>query len=183
MTSRPLLALDVDGVLNVACPPATAKERGLVRDEVKVPTFWSHGRHVRLRLHLDPTLVPALLTLAADLGVELTWATTWNHQANEVIAPRVGLYELPVIEVPPPPGGMTTLLPHHWKRDAILAYAGDRPLAWVDDDLRLADQEWADRRTSAGAPTLLLPTNEAVGLRGEHLEDVRAWVEGLSRSA
>lgn len=182
MSARPLLALDVDGVLNVACSPSVARGRGLVRDEIKVPTPWSDGRWVRLRLHLDPTHGPALLALAANLGVELAWATTWNHQANEVIAPRVGLPELPVIEVPAPTGDLA-LTPHHWKRDAILAYAGDRPLAWLDDDLRLVDQGWADRRTSGGAPTLLLPTNADVGLRDEHLADVHSWVERLAEAA
>jgi hypothetical protein len=34
------------------------------------------------------------------LGCQLAWATTWMAEANEVISPRLGLPDLPVVEWP-----------------------------------------------------------------------------------
>src|SRR5215218_8278395 len=45
---------------------------------------------------LDPTDGRRLL----GLGCQLVWATTWMAEANEVISPRLGLPELPVVDFP-----------------------------------------------------------------------------------
>lgn len=58
---------------------------------------------------LDPDDGRRLLALSCDLA----WATTWMADANEVISPRLGLPELPVVDWPDsddePPHGL------HWK--------------------------------------------------------------------
>ena len=42
----------------------------------------------------------------------------------------------------------------HWKLEALDEYAGDRPLAWIDDSLDESCHAWAAARP---APTLLVP--------------------------
>ncbi|WP_405773908.1 hypothetical protein [Streptomyces sp. NBC_01538] len=100
MTDRPLLLLDVDGPLN----PFRARllrHRGYVTRRVH-PSNWSArqkpgSRRLRrgLRIRLHPGHGARLLALPYDLA----WATTWMHEANEMIGPVIGLpTALPVIE-------------------------------------------------------------------------------------
>jgi hypothetical protein len=71
-------------------------------------------------------------------------------------------------------------MPGHWKLGAIAEYAGDRPLAWIDDAFNAACYDWADARE---APTLLVRTDPAVGLVEEHAARLRAWAERLAAAA
>ena len=54
----------------------------------------------------------------------------------------------------------------HWKLEALEEYAGNRPLAWIDDSLDESCYEWAEHRK---APTLLVPTESAIGLEEGHV--------------
>jgi hypothetical protein len=73
------------------------------------------------------------------LGGELVWATTWMEQANEVISPRLGLAQLPVVQWPdagePGPG-------LHWKTVALTRWAAGRPFIWLDDEITDVDRRW-----------------------------------------
>ncbi len=61
----------------------------------------------------------------------------------------------------------------HWKVEAIDEYAGDRPVAWVDDCLDETCHAWAaDRR----GPTLLVPTESDQGLTEAHVDALLDWV-------
>ena len=79
--------------------------------------------------------------------------------------------ELPVLRF----GGSAVFGSAHWKVDAIDEYAGDRALAWIDDNIDETCTEWAARRE---APTLLVPTESDKGLEEGHVEALVAWVEG-----
>jgi hypothetical protein len=72
------------------------------------------------------------------LGGDLIWATTWMEEANETIAPRLGLPPLPVVEFPdaddPPPPGL------HWKTESLTRWAGGRAFIWLDDEATSADR-------------------------------------------
>ena len=48
----------------------------------------------------------------------------------------------------------------HWKVDAIDEYAGDRPAAWIDDNIDETCAAWAEGRT---APTLIVETTPSDG--------------------
>jgi hypothetical protein len=126
--------------------------------------------------HLDPAYGRMLLDLAADTGADLVWATARNHHANEWIGPEIGLPPLTVID-------MTGVAPKraitHWKVPPVAAWAERRPLAWLDDEFRDADFEWAARRTDGGAPTLLVPVDDREGLNANHLALIRAWAAML----
>jgi hypothetical protein len=64
----------------------------------------------------------------------------------------------------------------HWKLDAIDAYAGERPLAWVDDALNDACHEWAEARA---APTLLVQTDPQRGLTASEAQQLAGWARAL----
>jgi len=64
----------------------------------------------------------------------------------------------------------------HWKVDAIGDYAGDRPAAWVDDNLNEECFFWAKVRK---APTLLVETEPSVGLTDEHVDQLLDWATSL----
>ena len=90
MTGRPLLLLDIDGVLNpfgaVGCPGGYA-EHVLFPGEEPVRVNAGHGDWLR--------------ELAAEFS--LVWATAWGEEANRRLAPLLGLDPLPVIPMPAPP--------------------------------------------------------------------------------
>src|SRR5688500_6559938 len=92
LVQRPLVFLDVDGPLIPlrARPIATGYRSG------------GHGTGLHdeggnpLLDRLDPRDGRRLLALACPL----IWATSWMNEANEAVAPRLGLPELPVVAWP-----------------------------------------------------------------------------------
>ncbi|HVD39625.1 MAG TPA: hypothetical protein VNC16_01290 [Solirubrobacterales bacterium] len=87
----------------------------------------------------------------------------------------LGLPELPHIsfDVAPRSGG------EHWKLAAMADFAGERAIAWVDDNFDESCYEWAGRRA---APTLLVPTEPHLGLEEGHVDALASWAASLSRS-
>ena len=105
---------------------------------------------------------------------ELVWATGWEETANEFLPHLLGLPgELPCLTF----GSAAVWGTAHWKLDAIAQYAGSRPAAWIDDCHDESCLEWAEQRD---APTLLLTTHSAEGIRDEHVEHLLAWAERLN---
>lgn len=115
---------------------------------------------------LNPAHGPALRALPFDL----VWATTWMGEANEWIAPVIGLPELPFVEWPERrlAGGML-----HWKTRTVLDYAAGRPFAWVDDEITQWDREWVAQRYPASA--LLLTIDPGHGIREADLDRLVEW--------
>jgi hypothetical protein len=154
--ARPVLLIDVDGVLN----PYAAR---------RTPEGFAEHRLAGFRVRLNPAHGAALRELAASF--ELVWATTWEEQANELIGPRLGLARLPVICFDfSATGGL--------KWPAIAAAIGDRPAVWLEDD------PWprelvAIRERRAQIPTLLLKPNPGIGLIPAHF--VRAAAFGRAQ--
>lgn len=168
---RPLLLLDVDGPLNPYAAKPTRRPEGYGTYRLR-PSGWIE--HKALRVWLNEAHGPMLLQFAAEHDVELAWATTWEHDANTMIGPRIGLPELPVIE--------WSFSGVHWKFDGVLAFAAGRPLAWLDDDFARFDTEQAwFLRERGDAPTLLHHVAPNVGLMGEDLDAVAKWITRAAR--
>jgi hypothetical protein len=106
---------------------------------------------------------------------EPVWCTGWEEKANEYLPHALGLDgPWPYLSFAQAAGpGVSTQ--GHWKLDAIDAYCGIRPLAWIDDAHGEACEAWAAART---APTLLVTTEPAVGLTDRQVTDLLAWAAG-----
>jgi hypothetical protein len=146
---RPILFVDVDGVISLfGFKPGT-------------PPGAFH--HIDGIVHcIGHDAGPRLRRLAERY--ELVWATGWEEKANEYLPAILGLdeRELPFLTF----DGRAVFGSAHWKVGAIDEYAGDRPAAWVDDNLDRTCWKWAKRRR---APTLLIETDAAVGITDEHV--------------
>lgn len=153
-TSRPLLLLDVDGVLLV------------------VRTEWDDALDDEA-FEIEPTLHPEAGAWLAELrdAFELVWATTWEHLANRVVAPAAGLPPLPAIEFDMDRRAPTAKLP------SVIAWVGDRPCAWIDDDLGHDADTWAAGRT---IPTLLVRVDMTRGMDRGHVDQLLAWAASLA---
>jgi hypothetical protein len=154
---RPLLLVDVDGVV---CPygdeladPAAA---GLEQVMIEYLPMWFDGQ-----------ISDRLQRLGQSF--QLVWCTAWEDRAARSLSPRLGLPPLPVINFDEPTAG-----DGHWKWPAIEAFVGDRPFAWIDDEVGLADLARAARRP---ALTLLVRIDGSRGLVDVHVEELEQFAE------
>ena len=162
--SRPILFVDVDGVISLfGFPDGTAAPGRF---------HWVDG----IAHCIGDTCGGSLRRLGERF--ELVWATGWEEKANEYLPHLLGLpgREMPVLTF----DGRATWGSAHWKLEAIEEYAADRPAAWIDDNLDEACELWARERP---APTLLIRTEPATGLCDEHVERLLAWADEVSPDA
>ena len=151
MMARPLLLLDVDGVLNP-----------LVR---RMPDGFARYELLGYEVFLSPHHGPWLNELRD--WFDLVWATTWEHDAPLLIAPILGLpRDLPVIEF------SRGRVDETWKLHDVRDFVGDRPMAWVDDELGADAFTWAEQREP---PTLLVQTDRNVGLTKQHIAELESF--------
>lgn len=169
--NRPLLAIDVDGVISLfgfeeAPPPALA----------------------RFEL-IDGT--PYCLSLAAPERIlrladrfELIWATGWQDRANDRLSLLTGIGPLPVIEFDAhrERGERSGTTDAHWKLGAVDEFCQTRALAWIDDSFDQSCFDWAVEREDSGLPTLLVPTDPAIGLEEAQAAATSDWADSLSPS-
>jgi hypothetical protein len=154
---RPILALDVDGVISLfgfEGPLAEAPGRFHLIDGMA---------------HCIPEGIGERLSRLAD-HYEIVWATGWEDRANDWLPRVLGLPgELPFLTF----DGSARFGSAHWKIGAIDSYARDRPLAWVDDCIDETCRAWAGERS---APTLLVSTEPDRGLTDAHVDALLSWV-------
>ncbi|MFD9372240.1 HAD domain-containing protein [Streptomyces sp. NPDC060020] len=166
---KPLLLIDVDGPLNPYAAKAHRRPEGYTTHRMR-PTGWREAESAKpLRVWLNPAHGEELLALAD--AYELVWATTWKDEANDWIGPHLGLPRLPFIDWP----SMHGRAPRgtFWKTQYVLAYAGGRPFAWIDDDITAMDREYVEQHHPAHA--LLLRIDERIGLVREDFDALAAW--------
>jgi hypothetical protein len=159
---RPLLFLDVDGVLN-ACPPLDG-----------VPVFNAKG----FPICVPPGTKERIARLLE--AFDPVWATTWRGDAHAHFCEAIGVDEDPPWDhIDSPRGGA-------WKLPEILQYAWTlrmsgpdvhQPWVWIDDDGRWEMQQhglWHDK-----VQTLVICPDTAKGLTDEHVEEALAFAERL----
>ncbi|MEU9347419.1 HAD domain-containing protein [Streptomyces sp. NPDC048278] len=158
-----LLFLDIDGTLIPFGAPADHPYP--VYDTGIAP---SHP----LLNRVDPDLGPRLGALRCDL----VWATTWMDDANDCVAPWLGLPPLPVVEWPDEEKPSALL---HWKTRPLVAWAGERPFIWLDDEITEADRAWV--ATHHHRPALLHRVDHEFGLTEADFRVLEDWLAAVER--
>ncbi len=154
---RPLLLVDVDGVLSVFGPGVDHSD--CVPALVEGIPHW-----------LSRSAAAALAGVASQF--ECVWCTGWEDRAEMHLPHLLGLE-----------GGWRHLVfrdrpgdTAHWKLRAIDELAGpNRPLAWIDDAHDERCQAWAAERTGR---TLLVTTVPSVGMTAAHAAELGRWLNG-----
>jgi len=149
---RPLLLLDVDGVL---MPLGSSVPRG-------------YERHVAESYNLVASSQHGVWLHELSEGFEIVWATTWEDSANDTFGILFELPRFDFVEL--------TNLPRHGTRklNAVKAFVGNRPAAWIDDELYDDAAEWAAERPE---PTLLVRPAPYVGLTEEHVASLQRFLK------
>ena len=151
---RPLLLVDVDGVLSLFGPRVDRAQT--------TPALIEGIPHLLSRR--------AAVLLARLAGTyECVWCTGWEDRADGHLPHLLGL-----------PAGWPHLVfsdraqdAAHWKLAAIDAHAGaGRPVAWVDDAHDERCRAWARERSG---PTLLVTTDPATGLTEAQAVQLEEW--------
>ena len=186
---RPLVLLDVDGVLN-AVPLWGGSDawpdwrRGSATAEGReFPITWS------------PTVVDAVRSWQDR--AEVRWLTTWGHSANSSLRHLLDLPELPVAgtydDVDGDPGDPDATGPTHasvapaapdrltgrwWKFDVVRRLVRSepgRPVVWLDDDLagQSSVREWMHVHTDC----LLVAPDPGSGLTADHLAAIGEFLD------
>lgn len=167
---RPYLFLDVDGVLSPFASDSDAWD-----DFTDTPG-------AGFELPLSRSMAAAL----AGLDLESVWLTTWEHEANKVVAPALGWDPLEVIES----GTLKSSRRRWWKLAALdwwMAGHASRPFVWIDDDIRSELAPDPDRRlaryrwATSSSPFLLICPDRDVGITRAHIEEIKAFIVALTR--
>jgi hypothetical protein len=161
-SERPLLFLDVDGPLIPFGASAGYKEVAAAS-----PTTVDQGNPLLARLN------PGIGARLMALGCQLVWATTWMEEANEVVAPRIGLPKLPVL-VWPDADADGTPRGLHWKTRPMVEWTAGQPFIWVDDEISAIDRLWVD--ASHPGPSLLHQVEPTKGLIGADFSALAGWL-------
>ncbi len=176
---RPTLLVDVDGPLNPYAAKPYRRPEGYGTHRLMTPRWQATERRrlaewglpdkavKPLRVWLNATHGPSLAALPFDL----VWATTWEEEANDFLAPLLGLPSLPFIAWPDPrpepEGGV------FWKTPEVVAWAQGRPFAWVDDQITDADRAWV--LTHHRGPALLHYVDPKIGLTADDFAHLQDW--------
>ncbi|WMY79473.1 HAD domain-containing protein [Citricoccus sp. I39-566] len=174
---RPVVALDIDGVLNIE-HSARKVGPGWIRRTVTIPPdgrfspFTLLGEHsLEMPLTINPTLHGPWITKIRE-NADICWASTWEYDANRHLVPLLRIEPLPV--------GISVAAqrprfhdgPMDWKARALQQAFPGRPVVWIDDLNFTADHDdWCDR-----PDRLLINTDPAIGMTAEHMTQIEEFV-------
>ena len=156
-----MIFLDVDG-------PLLPFGMSDVGKQVETSPAQTDGHPLLARLNREHGR--QLLALQCDL----VWATTWMSDANEVIAPRLGLPQLPVVTWPDETEDRH-IRGLHWKTPTLVSCASGRSFVWIDDEITDTDRLWVAMHHDR--PALPLRVDARVGLTDADFLAVSRWLE------
>jgi L-amino acid N-acyltransferase YncA len=157
-TSKPILFVDIDGVLNPFggdCPAGYVDHDLFPQDDLPIRICQDHSDWLtELSSHFD-----------------LVWATGWNASDRKVLGSVLALPTFHgAAEMPPVPFVPSDKVP------GVAAIAGERACVWIDDLVTPEAKSWARERD---APTLLIETQSHLGMTSEHVDELIAWRQQL----
>jgi hypothetical protein len=125
--TKPIIFLDVEGVLNIPTPEGT-RRNCLVRPTVVI-------KGTPYPVVLKPHFGEWLRELRDTYRAQLVWASPeWQGLANLHIGPPLGLPEMPFVRIPPRKTEDDALVePGRWKARPIMNWAKGRPFVWFDN--------------------------------------------------
>lgn len=139
---RPVVAVDIDGVLRIAPPPRTGRKAPgafsatITMHRDRYPTFlhrepdWDDD-DTWTDTHWFSGIGAAWVRDLLARDIDAVWATTWQHSANAHFAEILGLPELPVAVHG---SGYFSESSALWKARKLSRQFDGRPLLWVDDN-------------------------------------------------
>ncbi|GAA5037666.1 hypothetical protein ACFQRL_14210 [Microbacterium fluvii] len=189
---RPVVAVDVDGVLRTLRSWLSQPDPNLQETEVTVtirrdayPTVlhsapdWDENDEWTTT-HFFSTIAVEWVRSLLDRGVEVVWATTWQQYANTYFAPALGLPDLPVGVSSPPRFSEDS---PDWKARNLARQFDGRPLLWVDDNPIFGrDFERARLPADRALTRMQWIRNPSVGITAVDIADMDAWL-ALASSA
>lgn len=165
---KPLLLLDIDGVLNFFGPLRSPHHW-----QTKNGPFW---------LRMDRRLPPTLLEL--EKSFEVVWSTMWMGKAATEFAPIFGYGDhLAHID-------FDACGDERWAVSGVGGYklpgiqkiAADRACVWIDDDAGLPEiWDWAAERNRT-VPTRVIVPSPRSGMLARHVREIQQFAH-LSSSA
>ncbi|MFC4048423.1 HAD domain-containing protein [Actinomadura syzygii] len=165
---RPLLFLDVDGPL---IPFGSTPEEH--------PTYQTLSSPCPDENPLVSRINPEHGKRLMEFDCDLVWATSWMDDANECIAPRLGLPRLSMVTWPDAPAIEEQDARHglHWKTRTLVTWAAGRPFAWLDDEITDNDRAWVSAHHPGLA--LLRRVDPKHGIIQADYNAVEEWLQGL----
>jgi hypothetical protein len=126
VTTKPLLLLDVDGVINDFEAVVMVSMLGDRAERLGVELIESYGYRLAIP-HYMPELIQELTARS-----ETWWCTTWRERANDEIARHLGVGPFPVVDDGADAPGVK------WKAEAArplveAAVAAGRAVVWIED--------------------------------------------------
>jgi|SRR5687767_2412458 len=175
--NKPIVFIDIDGVLNPFAEPRFLKPFGFKRHRIL-----DDESNNKYTMWLNPQHKDWLMSLT-DIA-DLAWATTWNKQANSKIGWRIGLPEFPVAEVTivtHDAAGQKLKNPVWWKAQGIIDLAQDRKFIWIDDDhdqcMATGNSEREYFQIACKNDYALIHVPGFHGLQPHHINDIRKIIE------
>jgi hypothetical protein len=160
-SDKPLLFLDVDGVIDLKLLPASLPGGK-----------WHHLGLVQA--HLAEHAAEHVRALATRY--DIVWATGWEQGGSRRFRPLRGLeHDLHVLQF----GLDAASGSSHWKVEEIDRAGGKRAVAWLADRIEARDRKWARRRS---APTLLVQNDPDRGITDYEVARLIEWADTLRPS-
>jgi hypothetical protein len=171
------VALDIDGVLNpdILRPGYTAHSVSIPAVDMPASPFVVTPRGDTLDLVVRTWSVHRDWIIGLRRRADVVWSTTWEHTANKVYAPLLGIEPLAVaittVTHPPRFGDVRTGNAGSWKHMALYDTYQGTPLIWVDDKA-YRDTEFTDW----DAPSLIIAPDPRLGLTEEQMAQIDEFV-------
>jgi hypothetical protein len=181
MASRPVVALDIDGVLNPDKLMPGYETHHVTVPAIDVPNspFVSGGGKEPLQLQVRTWSVHRDWILSLTSHADVVWATTWEQAANKVYGPLLGVGPFSlgtsVEDTPPKFGQIRSGDVDGWKAMALDDNFHGTPLVWVDDNAYKFDGELYDW----DAPSLVIVPDPATGLTVAHMAKIDEFLANL----